>query len=222
MAGAADWFFTNTGSPICLQVGGKLATGSGVFRIDGLPAVVLARTSWAVILRDPRPMAGLRTVESQGYSITIPFIDVQLKLRKPSSSGHNALDIRVYGGDLLVFPVVLAVYNFNRQTVNLRCGKSYRDGRDLDEIRWIHLAREKTGVFTATCKVHFRQEGHVNLDAKVYQHPPFITLRRPFPTRMRPAEFVVPPPMRRSPPTAPCGSDGGSGIGLVLSRRLPA
>jgi hypothetical protein len=184
---AAGWFH-KTGDPILLRVGGDQ---SREFRIDGLPAMVLARTPWEVILRDPRPMPGPRTVESQGYAITLRFIDIELHLSKPSSNGRATLAIKVPKLDLWgrpqypPFPYraegsttpLLTLINFNQDAISLLCGKSYSHplGLDFDETRQIRITEDKirNGVFTFNCPVRVRKPGLTMIEVGVYEPPPY-------------------------------------------------
>jgi hypothetical protein len=88
--------FRYAGAPVHVPIGGKLVHGSGVFRIDGIEAAILARSSREVILRDPNPRVGLRTIESQGYSVTLPFVWIELNLAR-SLKGRGTLGIKVRG-----------------------------------------------------------------------------------------------------------------------------
>ncbi|HUA61530.1 MAG TPA: hypothetical protein VML19_22415, partial [Verrucomicrobiae bacterium] len=91
--------FRNAGDPILLQVGGNLARENGEFSIDGLPATVLARNACQVILQDPHPAAGMRIIESRGYSISIPVIVLEMKLLSSTSRGPTSLEMNVLGRD---------------------------------------------------------------------------------------------------------------------------
>ena len=161
--------FHKVGDPIILAVGEKLVSGSGEFRIDQLPARVLALTSWQVILRDPRPSTGLRTVESQGYLITLRFIDLQLRLPK----GSGVMGISVLGLDVFKPPLYLMLFNLSGETTRLQCGSSIPHDSDSDDAKRVRLAREKGGVFTASCRVKLVKSGPVYLDGFVLQGGPF-------------------------------------------------
>ena len=175
----AHELFRNAGEPIRLEVGGKLAGGSAPFRIDGLPAAVIARTGWEVVLRDPLPATGLRTVESQGYSITLPFVEVQLQLPKPSRNGRGTLGIKVLGYDLVKTPGFLPevfLINNSERTMSVNCGKSYRSDPEWPDGRFISLARQTDGEATALCKVRFHGDGQVSLEARVTERHPIHVL----------------------------------------------
>jgi hypothetical protein len=179
--------FYNTGDPLLLEVGGKLASGSGEFRVDGITAVILARTSWQVILRDPQPAAGLRTVKSDAYWITIPFVDVQLQLRATSSRPHDTLEIRVVAPQMAKAPVKLWVFNFDKASMSLPCGKSFpRDAEWNEEVRLISLKHDQNGEYTATCNAKVYQRGTVSFDVKLLEGIPFDS------------RALLPPALRRS------------------------
>jgi hypothetical protein len=63
-------FLRKLGDPIALWVA---AGDAREFAIEGLPAMVLARGASEVILRDPRPRAGRRSVASKGLRDRTPF-----------------------------------------------------------------------------------------------------------------------------------------------------
>lgn len=177
--------FRNAGDPILLQVGGPLAAGSGNFRIDEAPARILARTSWQVILRDPHPAAGLRTIASQGYAITLPFVFLELRPeRRPH--GRDTLEIRVSGLASVNLPpmpaAVLSLANYSRETMSVLCGKSYlSDDEEWVEARMIELRRDSHGEFTSSCKVKFRRPGPVSLDGMFTEHRRLVRPLNPLP-----------------------------------------
>jgi hypothetical protein len=166
MPGVSGPSFHNAGNPIVLEVGGRLARGSSEFRIDGMAAAVLAQTAWQVVLRDPRPAAGLRVVESEGYRVTLAFIELRLELPQPRR-GKGILSVRLVGFDLITPPAELFLYNLSRQNVRLVSGKSFHDSPDYDEARLIRLAPQGSGVFTGECKIEFRGEGPIDLDGSL-------------------------------------------------------
>jgi hypothetical protein len=185
------WHFRKTGDPIVLLAG---ADESREFAIDGRPAMVLSRTPWEVILRDPQPMAGRRTIESKGYAIELRFIDVEMSFSKPSSDGRATLTIQAPKLDLwgrrlrprrppllraseYTLPTMW-LHNFSRDTVNVLCGKTYWPnprGTDDDEVRQIRVTEDKirNGVFLVTCPVRFRKRGLANIDVVLFEAPPF-------------------------------------------------
>jgi hypothetical protein len=171
--GNSEGAFVNVGNPVLLQVSSDLVEKSSLFRIDGQLAAVLAKSSWQVILRDPHPATGLRTVASRGFQITLPFIQVQMDLPAPSDRKDNQIKARVLGSDVVrqprsgdLWPVAhLVLSNFSRQNIKLLCGKSYReDNPDFDESRLIVLKREANGILSGNCKIKYLREGPVNLD----------------------------------------------------------
>ena len=162
--------FLNLGEPILLSVGEGLGRGSGDFRIGGFPAMVLARNPAFVILRDPQPTVGLRTIESEGYRITLPFVDTQLQLPKPSSHGGGVVKIKVLGADILKPPAYLNLANHSRDVVRLLSGRASGIGSEWDDFREFVLHPIDNGAFTATCRVQFLQEGRIDLYSLVLHH----------------------------------------------------
>jgi len=181
---SAPWFI-NVGDPISLGVNGKLAREPGEYRIDGLPATLLAWTPGGVVLRDPRPTAGLRTVESQGYTVKLACVEVQLQLPKPSLHRSGTMNIKVLGVEVAKPPAALMLFNLRPETIKLLCGKSRRFDYDANVIE---LKHEGAGVFTADCKVSFLQDGRVDLDQ--------IVIGRFVPSIHFPFGLSFPPPRR--------------------------
>ena len=135
-----------------------------------------------MILRDPHPAAGMRTVESRGYSITLPFVQVELRLSQPYQ-GHGTLNISVLGFDLVKrkpddFPG-LYLANLSEQTISVLCGKSLSRGHDEYNGRVVSLLHDHAGAFIATCKVKFHREAGLSVIAMVVErHTPVQDLFR--------------------------------------------
>ena len=178
------WFFRKTGDPITLWVGGG---DSRQFTIDGQPAMVLSYTPWEVILRDPRPMAGLRTVVSNGYDIELRFVDIEVQFSKPSANGSATLTVRVPHLDLLgrprCFPPytsestcpLMWLFNFSGDTVKIRCGKTASpSGEDADESRLIRVTGDKIrdGALVVSCPVRFRKPEPAKIYVTLFEGPP--------------------------------------------------
>jgi hypothetical protein len=178
--------FRNAGDPILLRVGGKLAREGTEFKIDGLPMPILARTSWQVILRDPNPQPGFRTITSQRYSAEIPFISLQFILQATSSPRRGTLDIKVSGRkdvNLAALPDhKLWLYNYSPERLALQCGKEFRpDDQERIDIRLVNLARNNAGDFVASCKVQIRQPGAISLNGDYQELELRSSLRRLLP-----------------------------------------
>ncbi len=160
--------FRNAGNPILLRVGGRLASESASFSIDGLPMTVLARNASQVVLQDPHPVAGLRSIESRGYSIVLPFLVVRLDLAGPTSSGRNTLEIKVLGRDGIDWPTlphrILKLINFDPGRLELSCGKPTGYGE-----RDISLSGKSADV-ALSCKVQLLKPGPLDLDAVVMEY----------------------------------------------------
>jgi hypothetical protein len=169
-------FFFNVGEPIRLELGGKLAGGSAGFQIDGLQAVVLARSPCEVILRDPRPTIGFRTVVSQGYSTALRFVQVESQFSKPSLKGRATLTIKITGFDLVKkrseeVPTIF-LENYSEEAMTVLCGKLYRNDRDRYNA-WVISPHREGGEFVAVCKVRLHAKGRANLEAMVGPTRPF-------------------------------------------------
>ena len=186
-SGNSEGMFVVTGDPLLLTIGEKLATGNSEFRIDGLRAGVLARTSWQVILRDPAPKTGLRTIASAGYEITLPFIRVETVL-PPLGRRSGEIRFQVSGVDLAGEPggirwtrASLFVANLSQDKIKLLCANSYRRDSDRDEMHAIHLSRGKNDVLTGSCNAKWISQGEVDLDF----HLSFLDRTPPSPFRPR-------------------------------------
>ena len=182
-------FLRKVGDPIALWVA---AADGREFAIAGVPAMVLARGGSEVILRDPRPMAGRRTVESKGYQIELRFIEVEMRFSKPSSNGRATLTVRVpkidlWGGHLFALHpwemegstlADLTLANYSGDTVSLLCKGVHGSnllGTDADDYRQLRITRNKIrdGDFQDTCSVRFKKPGAVDIDLLFYETPPY-------------------------------------------------
>jgi hypothetical protein len=75
-------FLRITGDPILLPFDHEIGGESLDFRLGGSPATVLAETRDQVVLRDPHPEAGERTLEtSKGKAIRLRFYNVTMSLQ---------------------------------------------------------------------------------------------------------------------------------------------
>jgi hypothetical protein len=152
--------FYNAGDPIFLRVGGTLASEDAEFSIDGRSTTVLARNAFQLILSDPHPAAGMRTIESRGRSITLPFIILKLQI-VPLRPGPAMLQVDVSGREQLDLPAMpvwrLGLYNPDPGRLQLLCGKP---GEDIIPI---HLA-ENHGRLTGTCRVKVLENGPGSID----------------------------------------------------------
>ena len=180
------WRFRKTGDPITLQAGGG---DSREFTIGGLPAMVLARTSSQVILRDPQPVAGRRAVQSNGYAVELRFIDLQLRFSKPSSRGNAILTVSVPHLDLWgrrlwshrhdsqpsTLPLMWLV-NLSGDTLKLRCGRtrSVSFSGDANESAQLRVTKDKVrdGGLLVTCPVHFQKQQPARIHVELIEAPP--------------------------------------------------
>lgn len=187
------WVFHNLGEPILLGFGASVAATHADFTIEGIPARVLARQQDAVVLRDPKPSVGRRTVESAGERGPLRFIQLDLEFSKRPPKGNAVLRVRVPKLKLLT-PQVLSrvgrtvfykapmvmLFNETRDIVELRCeyeppsGDYFLVDLDLGQTRDIVIRPKmiRDGVFTAECPVQFRKEGPVRISAAVVEIVP--------------------------------------------------
>ncbi len=187
--GNSDGIFRNTGDPILLSVGGKLAAGHGIYRVDDVPAMILARTSHQVVLRDPQPKTGIRTIESQGYRITLPFVEVRFALPSPAEARSGTLRVEVSGADAVRQPGSEAAWprphlllvNSSQERIQLKCGKSFRIDADHDDARAIPLTRQPEGTMTGACKFKYSSTGPADLHGLVVLLPSRLSLERLLP-----------------------------------------
>jgi len=156
---AAQWmpcrpqFFRIAGDPLLLVVGGTLANESATFWTDGVEMPVLARNAHHVILRDPRPAAGLRTIESRGYSIALPFVVLQIE------AVGTTLEIKVLGRERIPLPALperrIALLNPAPGQIELACGR----GRDP---KLVSLAGKESEL-VASCKIRTLKPGTLDV-----------------------------------------------------------
>jgi hypothetical protein len=112
------------GDPIYILIGHDVDADSGDFRIDGLPATILAETPKEVILRDPRPVSGERTVESPwGQRIRLRFFNVAMSLQ---STPRGETFMVHATGIALRRAGQLLLRNDSPQPVKFNCGRFRR------------------------------------------------------------------------------------------------
>jgi hypothetical protein len=158
MREALPWFFI-AGDPLVLPVRSKNPRD---FAIDGEPARVLARTTRHVILRDPKPSAGFRTVKAQRYETIVAMLEVQKQL-----SG-GGLQVKVTGPEVLTGGAAITIFNFNHAAAELRCGAAIHH-HDWPEAARLSLAGDDKSVFTGTCPVKIRAEGEPQFDVVIQE-----------------------------------------------------
>jgi hypothetical protein len=160
--------FRNAGDPILLQVGGNLARETGEFSIDGRPATVLARNACQVVLEDPHPAAGMRVIESRGFSVAIPVIVLEMKLLSSTSRGPTSIEINLLGRDRIDLPALsnrsLTLTNFDPGRLQILCAKPWH-GLDSTYIR-LHGNDDR---LTASCRVKLLKPGPVGIDARLME-----------------------------------------------------
>ncbi len=187
------YHFRKTGDPILLTIGPDLADFRGEFRIGGLPAMVLARNAAQVILRDPAPAVGSRVLTARGDSLTLRFVQVEVRLSKA------ALTVRVprldlWGRHLWPFhahryldasaPQLLLV-NDTPDRIRLLCGRDVPTvlGLDFDQARGIRITQEmvRNGALTVSCRVRVLKQGPARVYPLLFETPFGAASRSAFP-----------------------------------------
>jgi hypothetical protein len=180
-----SWDFRNTGEPIMLRVRGSEL---GPYMIDGQIAAVLARSPFWVILRDPNPSAGERTVAAGSESVRLRFVDVEVSFGKGAATQHANLIVRIRGvlfrGRRLwplghvqgaSFPWLI-MSNFRRDVVELRCGRPVSDARDKDSEEMVSMdvrgGAVHGNIITVTCAVRIRGAGKPEVGVLLHEDPP--------------------------------------------------
>ncbi len=153
--------FLNAGDPILLQVGGTLKSESAPYSIDGEPATVLARNASQVVLEDAHPRAGMRVIESRGYSISLAFLILDLKLLNSTTPGLTSIEIQVLGREQIDLPSLrfrrLGLMNLDPERLQILCAPNHRDSPLID-------VRGKEDRLTASCRVKLLKPGPVSID----------------------------------------------------------
>jgi len=172
--------FRNAGDPILLQVGGELASETARFSMDGFPARVLARNAGQVILEDPHPAAGMRTIKSRGYAISIPVIVLEMKLLNSTSPGPTSIEVNVLGRDRIDLPALptrhLSLTNFDPSALQVLCDKP-PFGLGPSFIR----LNGKDDRLTGSCRVKLLKPDAVRIDAMLMESLSRMTFRVPWP-----------------------------------------
>ncbi|HTX35991.1 MAG TPA: hypothetical protein VME43_13260 [Bryobacteraceae bacterium] len=121
-----------------------------------------------MILEDPHPVAGMRVIESRGYSITIPVIVLQMKLLSSTSSGPTSIEINLLGRDRIDLPALsdrsLDLFNFDPGRLQIECAKPWH-GLESTFIR----LRGDEDRLTASCRVKLLKPGPVRIDARLME-----------------------------------------------------
>jgi hypothetical protein len=170
--------FRRLGQPIEWVTAGSGIKETESFRIDGLPMTVLAVTPFEIILRDPAPALGWRTIQAAGYETTYRFVDVRLQVHTVSAA-RSTLDVLVKGLENLKQTVNLLLINYSRDMVSLNCGESkghdlMNRGNDRDEIKVIGIKRGeiRNGVFECRCPLSVTRQGDPSIDALLVEERP--------------------------------------------------
>ncbi len=145
------------------------------FTIGDLAATVLARSERMVILRDPGPKPGWRTIEWNGGSLNLRFAEVLFESTKRSHEPPS-LNVAAHGleGIIRSRSVVMYVTNHSKLQGRLRCGRRVRGAEtDREEARSFTIFPEmiENGSFQTNCPVDWvdRNKGPMSLDASFFE-----------------------------------------------------
>jgi len=158
--------FRNAGDPIVLHVGGRLAKDGAQFTVDDIPATVLSRNGGQVIVTDPHPAAGIRTIESRGSSIRMPFVLLRVEVLSSKKSANAAtLEISILGRERVDLPEpqhrYLSLSNLAPGRFEIACGRNYKFRVDPGPV---HLD-QRDDKLTASCRLKMAKPGPVSVDA---------------------------------------------------------
>lgn len=185
--------FRRVGDPVLLTVGPDLTDGPWEFRIGGLPAMVLARNAVQVILRDPAPAVGSRVLTARDYSLTLRFIEIEVRLSK------SALAIRVPRLDLWgrhLWPLHaqryvdasaphLLLVNDTPNRIRLLCGRDVPTtlGLDFDQARGIRITAGmvRNGVLSVSCRMRLLGPDQGRVYPLLFETPLGAASRSAFP-----------------------------------------
>ena len=159
-------YFRNAGEPIVLHVGGRLAKDGAQFTVDDVPATVLSRNGGQVILSDPHPSAGIRTIESRGSSIRVPFVEMRVQVLSSNQSATAAtLEISILGRDRVDLPEpqrrFLSLYNPAPGRLEIACGRQSKFRTDPGAV----YLDQKDDKLTASCRIRLLKPGPIFIDA---------------------------------------------------------
>lgn len=164
-------YYFRVGDPLALRV----PEDAEEFRIGGVLAKVLARSPALVILRDPQPAIGSRTVSAKSYSTQLRFITIDKQLTKGRSQGRYVFGVRIRGLDKLGDHPGLGLINFTPDVAQLQCGIPGRH-RDPDFEQGVlipfHASDVHKGEFAAGCAVQVKKAGGIRIDAVVFDYHP--------------------------------------------------
>ncbi len=158
MRNALPWFFI-AGDPLVLAARSKTAKD---FTIDGEPARVLARTTRQVILRDPKPSSGFRTVKAQRYEVMVAMVEVEKRV------SDGSLQMKITGPEVLTGGAAVTIFNLNRAAAELHCGSAVHH-REWPEAARLPLSGDEKGVFTGACALKLHSGGEPEFDLMVQE-----------------------------------------------------
>ncbi len=138
------------------------------FQIDNQVMRPLFRNGRLVLLRDPNPVTGVRTIQSPLGRATSLFLAVSLTPRKfDDQPPTQSLSISVAGLEELRHPIDLYLFNAHRDQLQANCGANTRSSRKVDgfELRVLRISPRavRDGKFQTTCAIKVFQPGQNRL-----------------------------------------------------------
>ena len=167
-----DTIFRNTEEPVWLSFGHEFSDGLRKFSIDGLPARVLMESPYFVILRDPNPIPGVRTLETEGQTATLRFVTVDPRMRASPDGDNVEIDLR--GLPLRRgWRAAVILINLNPRAATFKRARPVHS-TEVGESTYLWIPRGTDGSVTLNCRIQARQPGRIDLNdftAFVAQEP---------------------------------------------------
>jgi len=173
--------YTLTGDPIYIErtepVHTRPQQPTETFTVNYEDATVLARSERMVILRDPAPKPGWRSIQwNDGLqdrgSLNLRFVEVRIDSTEPSR-GTPSLNVTVRGLDGMGRGRMAVMYlqNLSKSEGRLRCGSRLRATEtDREEARTLTILPEaiENGRFQTKCPVDWvgRNRGPLSLETR--------------------------------------------------------
>ncbi|MBZ5607782.1 MAG: hypothetical protein LAP38_05965 [Acidobacteriia bacterium] len=176
--------FRRIGEPIEWDTYGVTVRETDEFRIDGALMTLLAIAPGYVILRDPAPSPGLRTIQGPGYDTVYRIVDARMSIREPQAK-RSFLDITITGLEGIKHRVGMVLINRSQDKIRLLCGKypsrykEWNRGQDREEIKWVEfMPRDvQTGVYEYSCPITLIPGAQPVIDASLVEHDPKPVIR---------------------------------------------
>lgn len=149
-----------TGEPIGVIFHHTYSDARQEFRLDGAPARILMESPIRFILRDPHPAAGARTLETEGQTDRLHFVDVEKRL-VPSAQNRQNLEIRVLGWRPeagVRWPPYLFILYLNPPAAKLDCGFLHKRREQYEEsVLMMSPSLIHDGSFASHCEIRLLQ-----------------------------------------------------------------